>query len=88
LAARAFVSDPTKGRKDAKCRELISPVLVTAALLAEGVGLHADYSISGLHAFGAADWAAIYRDVNVVVVEVSNNEMLHLGSQLLLTLLA
>lgn len=76
LAARAYVSDPTQGRKEAKCRELISPVLVAAALLAEGVELHAEYSISGLHAFGAVDWAAVYRDMSVVVVEVSVNGML------------
>jgi hypothetical protein len=69
LAARAFASDPMSNSKEAKCREIISPLLFAAAILAE-VQLHAEYAIVGRRAHGYVDWGMVSGNLAVVVVEV------------------
>mmetsp|Transcript_21054 Transcript_21054/g.53527 ORF Transcript_21054/g.53527 Transcript_21054/m.53527 type:complete len:250 (-) Transcript_21054:290-1039(-) len=71
LAARALVSNPLDCAKEARCRELISPVLMAAVLIA-GAGdieMHAEFHVDGVHAGGSVDWAIVYKKFNIVVVE-------------------
>jgi hypothetical protein len=71
LAVRCFVGHPRENPKEAGCRELISPVLAAAALLAGEVQMHAEYSVAGVEAHGTVDWVMNFKDFSVVVVEVS-----------------
>lgn len=73
LAARLLVSNPQDNIKEAGCRELISPVLVAGVVLTGDIEMHAEFKVEGVQANGNVDWALIYNDLNIIVVEVRQN---------------
>ena len=57
--------------KEASKRELISPILFTAAALTEDMRVLANYRVQGTRASGSIDWVLLFRRFSIVVVEVS-----------------
>lgn len=51
-------------------RELISPLLISAAALAGGMKVLAKFDVCGTRARGKLDWGVLYRNFSIVVVEV------------------
>eukprot|EP00611_Tribonema_gayanum_P027719 TRINITY_DN6932_c0_g3_i2.p1 TRINITY_DN6932_c0_g3~~TRINITY_DN6932_c0_g3_i2.p1 ORF type:complete len:235 (+),score=53.34 TRINITY_DN6932_c0_g3_i2:2909-3613(+) len=51
-------------------RELIGPILFTAAVLAGKMRIAAEYAVNGERAHGAIDWVYVYKKLAIIVCEV------------------
>jgi hypothetical protein len=57
-------------------RELISPILVAATLIAAGVGLRAEHTIKGRRGRGPIDYAVLFKEFCVLLSEAKTHEKL------------
>ncbi|KAL6748239.1 hypothetical protein V8C86DRAFT_2884685 [Haematococcus lacustris] len=76
LAMRVYTGDPQRHTKKASRRELISPLLFAAALLAGDIQVVAEYSATGTVAKGSIDYVLMFYWFCIVVVEGKLHEQL------------
>ncbi|KAG5183821.1 hypothetical protein JKP88DRAFT_195128 [Tribonema minus] len=69
MAYRVYITPPADIVKEAGLRDLISPVLLAAALLVEGITLVAEFNTAGLRSHGSIDWVLLFKKYSVVVIE-------------------
>jgi hypothetical protein len=70
LALRCLEGHPGEDGKEATMRELISPIIFTAAALTEDIRVLAEYSVQGTRASGSIDWVLLFKHFSIVIVEV------------------
>lgn len=72
LALRFIESDATEIPREAVRRELISPLIFAACAMVSGVRVLAELPVNGLRGRGNVDWALVFRNFSIVVVEVGD----------------
>jgi hypothetical protein len=57
-------------------RELVSPILLAAALIAGNISLHAEYGLSGRLGNGPVDYVALYKHFCVLLTEAKQEKLM------------
>lgn len=76
LYMRLRVYTPLQGGSEYTRRELVSPILLAAAVIACDISLHAEYGLEGRLGNGPVDYVALYKHFAVLLTEAKQEKLM------------